>query len=252
MHHLIHAVLNNPECCGRNTRVDFLPCVNPDGYELSLTYRAWRGNANHVDLNRNFGIGWGNGERASDDETSQNFQGDGPESEAETKLISELLAVGGYSMVLDVHSAAARLIGYIPSPDMSHMEDAVNPKLMEELMARRKMHQAGVYHPCCCLLLAVAGCCYSVLLLLLLPVAVCCCCLLLLSVATAACCCCCCLLLSVVAVCHLCYRYSLLFVTAVATQCCCISLLVHLTAALQSAVDCVGRVCRVGTRGNVS
>ena len=178
MHHLIHAVLNNPECCGSNTRVDFLPCVNPDGYELSLTYRAWRGNANHVDLNRNFGIGWGNGDRASDDETSQNFQGDGPESEAETKLISELLAVGGYSMVLDVHSAAARLIGYIPSPDMSHMQEAVNPKLMDELMARRKMHQAGV---CCC--------CWLLLLLPLLT-AVChlCCCLspLLLSVTSAA------------------------------------------------------------------
>ena len=69
-----------------------------------------------MDLNRNFGVGWGHGERASDQQDSQNYQGRQPESEAETKAVSALLAEGGYSLVLDVHSAAAKVFGFISSP----------------------------------------------------------------------------------------------------------------------------------------
>ena len=122
VHSVLRSLLNAPESCGSETRVDVLPMINPDGYELSLSQRAWRGNANNVDLNRNYGIGWGHGERASTDQTSQNFQGIEPESESETQAVAKLLIDGGYSLVLDVHSAAAKLIGYVPPPDNSHME----------------------------------------------------------------------------------------------------------------------------------
>ena len=58
--------------------------LNPDGFELSLKHRGWRGNGNHVDLNRNFETGWGY--RSSEEHTSQNYKGISPESEAETRL----------------------------------------------------------------------------------------------------------------------------------------------------------------------
>ena len=80
-----------------HTRVDVLPMINPDGFELSLRYRAWRGNGNNADLNRNFGVGWGHGERASNDKASQNYQGQSPESEAETQIVIDLLEHGEYN-----------------------------------------------------------------------------------------------------------------------------------------------------------
>jgi murein tripeptide amidase MpaA len=115
----MHALLDDPHCCGRETRIDFLPQVNPDGFELSLKHRGWRGNGNHCDLNRNFEIGWGHGERADRDQSSQIYQGEGSESESETRAVSGLMAHGGYTLMLDMHSAAARVYGYVPPADTS-------------------------------------------------------------------------------------------------------------------------------------
>ena len=122
-------LLDAPGCCGQHVTVHFLPQVNPDGFELSLQYRGWRGNGNHVDLNRNFGVD-GEGYGASDDQSSQNFRGVAPESEAETKAVSELLAKGGYSLVLDMHSAAAKVIAYLPALPSNGMASA--PKAIRE------------------------------------------------------------------------------------------------------------------------
>ena len=114
VHKLIRSLFDDPICCGGSTRVDVLPMLNPDGFELSLAHRGWRGNGNHVDINRSFEVGWGNAgshHGSSDDKTSQNYRGEKAESEAETRAVSQLLGDGGYSLVLDVHSAAARLYG---------------------------------------------------------------------------------------------------------------------------------------------
>jgi len=114
VHKLLGRLLDDPSA---ESTVDFLPMLNPDGFELSLHHRGWRGNGNHVDLNRNFEVGWGNGDRASDDPTSQNYQGPHKESEAETRVASRIMAKGSYSLVLDVHSAAEKVYGYMPPPD---------------------------------------------------------------------------------------------------------------------------------------
>eukprot|EP00658_Telonema_sp_P-2_P015709 TRINITY_DN16068_c0_g1_i6.p1 TRINITY_DN16068_c0_g1~~TRINITY_DN16068_c0_g1_i6.p1 ORF type:complete len:219 (-),score=44.88 TRINITY_DN16068_c0_g1_i6:116-772(-) len=107
VHQMLAAVLKERESCGLHTRVDVLPMVNPDGFELSLKYRSWRGNGNNVDLNRNFGVGWNHGERASSDPLNQNYCGEKEESEPETQIISSLLKTGGYSCCLLYTSDAA-------------------------------------------------------------------------------------------------------------------------------------------------
>jgi murein tripeptide amidase MpaA len=88
------------------------PCVNPDGYSYSWTNnRMWRKNRRYngggsygVDLNRNFGYGWG-GLGSSGSPSSETYRGPSPFSEPETQAIRDLIldnpSINGY---LDYHS----------------------------------------------------------------------------------------------------------------------------------------------------
>ncbi|HEX8208213.1 MAG TPA: M14 family zinc carboxypeptidase [Solirubrobacteraceae bacterium] len=90
-------------------RVIVVPVVNPDGFAVSrggtdpLHRRncrpntpeqealpcAARGNEDGVDLNRNYGAGWG-GPGASNDPSSDSYRGTGPFSEPESQAVHEL------------------------------------------------------------------------------------------------------------------------------------------------------------------
>ena len=75
-----------------------LPVMNPDGYTHTwTTYRLWRKNRRNngdgtfgVDLNRNWGVGWG-GVGASGDTGSDIYYGTGPFSEPETQAIRDFI-----------------------------------------------------------------------------------------------------------------------------------------------------------------
>ena len=67
-----------------NVRFIVVPLSNPWGYVNGHRY-----NSRHVDLNRNFPIFWANG--GSTDPTSNTYKGESAGSEAETKIIMELL-----------------------------------------------------------------------------------------------------------------------------------------------------------------
>ncbi|XP_041982515.1 uncharacterized protein LOC121735680 [Aricia agestis] len=78
----------------------FLPVLNPDGYEYTYTHdRMWRknrakyGECVGVDLNRNFGHGWGEkGEDgSSDDPGSIFYRGPEPFSEPETRAVRDFI-----------------------------------------------------------------------------------------------------------------------------------------------------------------
>ena len=134
VHKLLERLLADPGCCGLATRVDIVPMAKPDGYELSLRHRGWRGNGNHVDLNRNFRRGFG--KRASTLQSSQNYRGREAESEAETQALEAMLAAGGYGLVIDVHSAADKLYA------MSTAIDAVGGKAQRGESERRRLCKA--------------------------------------------------------------------------------------------------------------
>lgn len=90
----------------KQNRMLFLPCLNPDGYELKI-----RQNANGVDLNRNFATkNWGR----CDDEKSQcsdYFGGENPASEIETRFVQDILAEFSPDLVLTIH-APFRVVNY--------------------------------------------------------------------------------------------------------------------------------------------
>ena len=108
------------------TGISIVPCVNPDGVEISLTgasaageYKSlveqiggvelWQANARGVDINHNFNAGWDDLHRREIESgvTGPNrtrFGGPFPESEPETKAITEICRKRHFKYVVAFHS----------------------------------------------------------------------------------------------------------------------------------------------------
>jgi predicted deacylase len=91
---LVVYLLANPQAVPAGTQLDVIGLANPDGRAL------WRrGNANGVDLNRNFPArNWRRIRKRG--ATS----GSAPGSEPETQVIMRFMEAGGYSRVISLHS----------------------------------------------------------------------------------------------------------------------------------------------------
>jgi len=85
----------------RGSEIDIVSCANPDGLAAHR-----RTNADGVDINRNFPVGW-SAQGARGGESA----GVRPASEPETRAIMALLAGGHYCRVIALHSAGG-LIDY--------------------------------------------------------------------------------------------------------------------------------------------
>lgn len=99
--------------------LDVLPIVNPDGVALNLERMVgWRerfgplhrGNARGVDLNRNFGHGYSNHERAYSWRMSDEFAGSGAFSEPESRALKALCEQRRYAAAINLHSYSNVLI----------------------------------------------------------------------------------------------------------------------------------------------
>ncbi|HNQ23776.1 MAG TPA: M14 family zinc carboxypeptidase [Phycisphaerae bacterium] len=94
-----------------NVRWVMVPVMNPDGYEHCwTTYRLWRKNRRNngggvygVDLNRNWGEGWG-GEGSSSSPSSDTYRGPSAFSEPETVAIRNLFDTYNVRAMIDLHS----------------------------------------------------------------------------------------------------------------------------------------------------
>jgi carboxypeptidase T len=88
-------------------RFFIVPIVNPDGYHYTWTTdRYWRKNRRGgygVDLNRNYGVGWGEA-GSSDDPQSPNYRGEHPFSEPETQAVRTLFEREAIAAHVDFHS----------------------------------------------------------------------------------------------------------------------------------------------------
>ncbi len=79
----------------------FIPCLNPDGKSKNM-----RQNANGVDLNRNFPTkNWKLTEK------NEYYGGQSPESETETRFITEILKEYKFDAILSIH-APFRVVNY--------------------------------------------------------------------------------------------------------------------------------------------
>ncbi len=75
---------------GKVGTVYFLPAMNPDGIIISNTFKPlYKANARGVDLNVNFDAMWGQGEYNTRVKGDQNYIGEKPFSEPETKALRD-------------------------------------------------------------------------------------------------------------------------------------------------------------------
>ncbi|MBL7982728.1 MAG: immune inhibitor A [Flavobacteriales bacterium] len=114
-----------------NLELYFVPCVNPDGYVYNQTTAPegggmWRKNRRvngdgtfGVDLNRNYGQGWGTDDSGSSPITGSDvYRGPSAFSEPETQAMRDLCNARQFRMALNYHTFGNLLIypwGYQPS-----------------------------------------------------------------------------------------------------------------------------------------
>ena len=107
-------------------RIVVVPCVNPDGVEISLrgpsfageykdlvkkigNSNKWQANARGVDINHNFDAGWQNLRKLEiksgiNGPSNTRYGGEAPESEPETKSIVKLCSEQNFDQVYAFHS----------------------------------------------------------------------------------------------------------------------------------------------------
>src|SRR5262249_2380901 len=96
--------------------VHVLGVSNPDGkrhVERTNNF-CWRNTARNVDLNRNADWQWGK-EGSSADPNGEEFHGDAPFSEAETRFVRDLQRTYRYDAYVSVHSGEQQL--FVPFVD---------------------------------------------------------------------------------------------------------------------------------------
>lgn len=100
------------------TEVWIIPVVNPDGYQYTFTNeRLWRKNLRDndgdgqitlmdgVDLNRNYATRWGYDDEGSSPALSDaTYRGAGPESEPETRALTDFIERNDFKFALSYHS----------------------------------------------------------------------------------------------------------------------------------------------------
>ncbi len=132
---LCRALRARLELCGvsvrralRGRQIVFLPMVNPDGVEIALhgsdtagdyasfvhaaggdTYGLWQANARGVDINHNFNAGWAQMQALSvkmgkTAPAARQYSGESPESEPETRAVTDLCRRLGFRHVVALHS----------------------------------------------------------------------------------------------------------------------------------------------------
>ena len=122
-----------------------VPLSNPDGYDYSLSTDAmWRKNRRGVDLNRNFDADfrrdgdtpdsfrddWG----GSDHPESGQYRGAGPASEAETRMIQDILKLPGMVGVVDVHGFGNKIVlPNVPTHAPDTLYQTVSTAMMQVL-----------------------------------------------------------------------------------------------------------------------
>lgn len=132
MYYLLENYATNPQIreLVNNIEMYFIPILNPDGYNRNITTNPngggmWRknrrtnaGGSRGVDLNRNYGFGWGyDNEGSSPLPNSDTYRGPAAFSEPETQMIKAFCEAHDFKIALNYHSYSNLLLyswGYIP------------------------------------------------------------------------------------------------------------------------------------------
>lgn len=135
-----------------NTKMYFIPIVNPDGYlynEISEPNGGglWRknrfpgpNNTHGVDLNRNYGYQWGiNDQGSSPNPGSDVYRGSGPFSEVETQAVKFFTEDKNFEIALNAHTFSNLLI----RPELTDESDLTTYNNFGEILTRENDYLFG-------------------------------------------------------------------------------------------------------------
>lgn len=117
---LIAHLRQTPQAVPHGYTLYILRSLNPDGEVLGNVPEG-RPNANGVDLNRNFDVGWEADLKGNGCSSTPGTAGTGPGSEPETQALKEFLRSSQVEVLISYHSA---YLGIFPSGDPTHPESA--------------------------------------------------------------------------------------------------------------------------------
>ncbi len=153
---LLTAYGSDPLLTGLVDRINFyiVPVQNVDGFSYTQSNRMWRKNRRNngdgtfgVDLNRNWGTGWG-GEGSSGSTNSETYRGTAPFSEPESQAMRDfLLTLPNFSGFMDIHSYGQLILqpygytGNLPPDHATFQEIGANMEAaMESLYGSNYVH----------------------------------------------------------------------------------------------------------------
>jgi carboxypeptidase T len=131
-----------------------VPLVNPDGLEYSMKFfRYWRKNRRFnadgsfgVDLNRNYGYGWGYDDQGSSPEpASELYRGPGPFSEPETRAVRDLFVQRDFQALISYHSFSQVILypwGFTAAPTD---KDALFESMASSMVNRMQAVNGRIY-----------------------------------------------------------------------------------------------------------
>jgi len=161
---------SDPDITALIDRAEFLiiPVANPDGYSYTWTnQRLWRKNRRDngngtfgVDLNRNWGVGWGLNNGSSGNTNSGIYRGTAPFSEPETQLISALAeSRPRLAAQVDIHAYGQMLLapwGYTGDLPPDHSTFQTLGAQMQQIIL--PIHNRTYVHgPCYTVLYPISG-----------------------------------------------------------------------------------------------
>ncbi len=103
--HLCLKLIEDFSRFGKCGSVYFIPIMNPDGVNICLRQKPlYKANARGVDLNVNFDARWGKGEKNLKLKGDENYIGERPFSEIETKVLRDFTLAVNPNLTLSYHS----------------------------------------------------------------------------------------------------------------------------------------------------
>lgn len=157
----------NPERAFSQLGVTIIPCVNPDGTEISVhginaakrlkdfvgsikceDYRKWNANALGVDINHNFNAGW---EKLRQMEREQGIDAPAPtryggayaESESETKALTRLCRLKKFRSCMALHSQGEEIFWSYGENTPKNAE--MMAKILADSCGYRLVNNEGLY-----------------------------------------------------------------------------------------------------------
>ncbi len=104
----------------------FIPMLNPDGVKIALTFNPlYKANGRGVDLNVNFDAKWGTGASNLNVPSSENYIGEKPFSELETRALRDFTLRVRPDMTVSYHSKGEEIYWQFNQTDENSVRDKI-------------------------------------------------------------------------------------------------------------------------------